>query len=105
MPAYFVIDLDIHDPSGFKQYWHRVDRIIEKYDGRYLVAASAVEVLEGHWQPKRLTVIEFPSKARAKEFYESKDFREIVHLRLNSAKTNLVLVEGLEAEAEGRKTN
>ena len=105
MPAYLVIDLDIHDPSGFQHYRQRVDRMIEKYDGRYLVAASLVEVLEGHWQPKRLTVIEFPSKARAKEFYKSKEFGEIVHLRLNSAKTNLVLVEGLEAKTEGLKTS
>lgn|SRR5688500_9360437 len=96
MPAYFVIDLNIHDAPGFQEYRRRVDRMIEKYDGRYLVAAATVEVLEGHWQPKRLTVIEFPSKARAREFYGSKEFREIVHFRLNSAETNLVLVEGLE---------
>jgi uncharacterized protein (DUF1330 family) len=81
MPAYFVIDLDI--------------RMIEKHGGRYLVAAAPVEVLEGHWRPKRLTLIEFPSAVRAKEFYDSKEFRDIVHLRLNSAKTNLVLAEGL----------
>jgi len=100
MPAYFVIDLDIHDAAGFQEYRRRVDGMIAKHDGRYLVAAAAVEVLEGHWQPKRLTVIEFPSKARAKEFFHSKEFREIVHLRLNSAKTNLVLVEGLEEKTQ-----
>jgi uncharacterized protein (DUF1330 family) len=95
MPAYFVIDLDIHDPAGFSAYRHRVDRMIQEYGGQYLVAAAPVEVLEGDWTPKRLTVIEFPSAARAKDFYNSTEFREIVHLRLKSAKTNLILVEGL----------
>ena len=95
MAAYFVIDLDIHDTAGFDEYVRVVSRVIEKYGGRYVVRRQAVEVLEGEWKPKRLTVIEFPSKARAKEFYDSKEFREIVHLRHRSAKTNLVLVEGV----------
>ncbi len=98
MLAYFVIDLDIHDAAGFQEYRRHVDGIIKKHGGRYRVAASAVEVLEGEWRPKRLTVIEFPSKDHAKEFYNSREFREIVHLRHNSAKTNLVLVDGLEGE-------
>lgn len=99
MPAYFVVDLDVHDAAGFEEYRRRVDGMIERYGGRYLVAAAAVEVLEGHWRPKRLTIIEFPSTARAKEFYGSEEFREIVHLRLNSAKTNLVFVEGVPQPA------
>jgi len=93
MPAYFVIDLDIHDAPGFEEYARAVSGVIQKYGGRYLVRRQAVEVLEGEWNPKRLTVIEFPSKARAKELYDTKEFREIVGLRLRSAKTNLVLVE------------
>ena len=67
--------------------------VIQKYGGRYLVRRRAVEVLEGEWNPERLTLIEFPSKARAKKFYDSPEFREIVGLRLRSATTNLVLVE------------
>ncbi len=94
MGAYFVIDLDVHDAAGFDEYVRVVSGVIEKYGGRYLVYRAGVEVLEGDWKPKRLTVIEFPSKARAKEFYDSKEFREIVHLRHRSAKTNLILVEG-----------
>lgn len=66
MAAYFVIDLDIHDTVGFDEYVRVVSRVIEKYGGRYVVRREAVEVLEGEWKPKRLTVIEFPSKARAR---------------------------------------
>lgn len=99
MAAYFIVDLDVHDAAGFDEYVRVVSGVIEKYGGRYLVRREAVEVLEGGWKPKRLTVIEFPSKARAKEFYDSKEFREIVHLRHRSARTNLVLVEGLREQA------
>jgi uncharacterized protein (DUF1330 family) len=51
--------------------------------------------LEGDWAPKKITVIEFPSRARAKEFFGSPEFREVVGLRHKSAKTNLILVGDL----------
>lgn len=74
--------------------WRAVCGGIEKYGGRYLVYRAAIEVLEGGCKPRRLTVIEFPTTARAKEFHDSREFREIVDFRLRSATTNLVLVEG-----------
>lgn len=95
MPAYFIVDLDIRDAHGFEDYRRVVPSLIEKYGGRYLVRGGAFEVLEGEWAPRRLTVIEFPSAARAKDFYGSKEYREIIGLRLKSARTNLVLVEGV----------
>ncbi len=76
MAAYFVVDLEITNPAGFEEYRRLVPPVIAKYDGRYLVRGGAFEVLEGEWKPKRLTVIEFPSAARAKEFYSSKEYRK-----------------------------
>ena len=96
MPAYFIVDLDIRDRVGFQAYVRAVEPVLKKFGARYLVAGQeAIEVLEGDWMPKKLTVIEFPSKARAKEFFGSPEFREVVGLRHKSAKTNLVPVEGL----------
>lgn len=99
MPAYFVIDLDIHDAAGFDEYARAVSGVLQKYGGRYLVRRRAVDVLEGEWHPRRLTVIEFLTKAHATQFYDSSEFREVVRLRLRSARTNLVLVE--EPPGEG----
>ena len=94
MSAYFVVDLDVTDAAGFEQYRRVVSPVIEKYGGRFLVRGGKVEVLEGQWKPKRLTLIEFPNAARATEFYNSADYQKIIGLRLNAARTNLVLVEG-----------
>jgi uncharacterized protein (DUF1330 family) len=99
VPAYFVIDLDVHDAAGFDEYARSVSGLLEKFGGRYLVRRRAVDVLEGEWHPRRLTVIEFPTKARARQFYESSEFQQIVGLRLRSARTNLVLVEEPQGEA------
>lgn len=95
MAAYFIVDLDVTDSAGFEEYRRVVPPVIEKYGGRFVARAGAVEVLEGEWKPKRLTLIEFPNAARAKEFYSSQEYRKIIGLRLKAAKTNLVLVEGL----------
>ena len=95
MAAYFVVDLDVADAAGFEEYRRVVPAVIAKYGGRYLVRGAAFEVLEGQHKPKRLTVIEFPSVARAKEFYDSKDYQAIIGLRHKTAKTSLVLVEGV----------
>lgn len=99
MPAYFVIDLDIHDAAGFDEYARLVSPLLEKYGGRYLVRRRPAEILEGTWYPKRLTIIEFPSAARARAFYASTGFRDIVGHRLRSARTNLVLVEEPDGDA------
>jgi uncharacterized protein (DUF1330 family) len=94
MAAYFIVDLDVTDATGFEEYRRIVPPVLEKYGGRFMVRGGTAEVLEGQWKPKRLTVIEFPSAARAKEFYNSQEYRQIIGLRVRAAKTNLVLVEG-----------
>lgn len=103
MSAYFIVDLDIHDRAGFSAYAAAVGPVLEKFGAKYLVAGpkgDAIEVLEGDWAPKKLTLIEFPSRDRALEFFRSSEFREVVGLRHNSARTNLVLVEGVEADMQ-----
>jgi uncharacterized protein (DUF1330 family) len=95
MSAYFIVDLDIRDHVGFQAYARAVGPVLEKFGARYLVsgeAGEAIEVLEGDWRPQKITVIEFPSRARAKEFFGSPEFREVVGLRHKSAKTNLILI-------------
>ena len=95
MPAYLVADLDIKDTAGFEEYRKLVPATIQKYGGRYLVRGGQLEKLEGEWQPKRLVVLEFPSLEQAKRWYNSEEYRGPKALRLKTAKTNLILVEGL----------
>ena len=64
--AYFIVDIDIGDMDRMQEYREAVPRTIEKYGGRYLVRTGRWEVLEGHWQPKRVVVLEFPSVEQAK---------------------------------------
>ena len=95
MPAYLVADIDIKHTAGFEEYRKLVPATIQKYGGRYLVRGGQFEKLEGEWQPKRLAVIEFPSLEQAKRWYNSEEYRGPKAMRFKTAKTNLILVEGL----------
>ncbi|MDP6550063.1 MAG: DUF1330 domain-containing protein [Dehalococcoidia bacterium] len=94
MAAYLVVDIDVTDPEAYEEYRSLVPPLIAKYGGRYLVRGGAFEKLEGGWTPKRLVLLEFPSAGRAKEFYESEEYRPVKEIRLRSANSSVVLVEG-----------
>lgn len=94
MPAYFIADLEVTDPTGFAEYRQLVPDTIEKYGGRYLVRGGAVETLEGDWQPQRIVVVEFPSLEQARRWYHSEEYSGPKALRFKSAQTDLILVEG-----------
>lgn len=95
MPAYCIVDVEVIDPAGFEEYRQLVPATVQKYGGRFLVRGGAAETLEGDWQPKRVVVLEFPSLEQAKCWYNSEDYRDPKALRFKTAKSNLILVEGV----------
>jgi uncharacterized protein (DUF1330 family) len=94
MPAIVIADVEITDAAGFEEYRARVPATIAQYGGRYLVRGAATEVKEGDWSPRRLIVLEFPSLARAREWFASPEYAPLIVLRQRSAKTKLVFAEG-----------
>jgi uncharacterized protein (DUF1330 family) len=95
MAAYFIADVDVNDPEAIEEYRQGVPATVAKYGGKFLVRGGAYEKLEGQWEPKRLVLLEFPSVAEAKRWYDSAEYRELKALRFKAAKTDLVLVEGV----------
>ena len=95
MAAYVLADVDVSDPALFEEYRGKVSATIQQYGGRYIVRGGGAEVLEGEWQPHRMVVLEFPSLARAKEWYNSPEYKPLIALRQRAANTQVVLVEGV----------
>ena len=95
MTAYLIADIEVTDPVGYEEYKKLVPAIIAAYGGRYLARGGATDVLEGTWRPRRSAIIEFPSLASVKAFWNSKEYKPLRALRERSAKSNLVVVEGL----------
>jgi uncharacterized protein (DUF1330 family) len=95
MAAYLILDIHVKDPEEYAAYRERAPATLEQYGGRYLVRGGPHETVEGDWNPERVVVVEFPSVERAKEWYASPEYQEIVGLRLRAAPGNTLLVEGV----------
>ena len=96
MSAYLVGQVTIHDHAEYEKYLAGVMDTLAPFDGRPLVAADEVQVLEGTWAATRTVVVEFPSIDHAKRWYESPKYKSIVQHRFKAAASNLVLAEGFK---------
>jgi uncharacterized protein (DUF1330 family) len=95
MPAYLIVETDIHDPEQYERYKAASPGAVAAGGGRFLVRGGELAVLEGDWQPKRLVVLEFESLEAAKRFYESEQYQEAKRLRDGAADLRMVAVEGV----------
>ena len=95
MPAYVIIETDIHDPEQYELYKQATPAAVAAYGGRFIVRGGQLAVLEGDWQPKRLVLLEFPDLDAAKRFYESPEYQKAKRLREGAARFNMVAVEGV----------
>jgi len=95
MAAYFIVDLDVTDPAGFREYQQLVGATIEQYGGKYLVRGGAAETLEGDWLTHRMVMLEFASVEQAKRWYASEEYAAIKDIRVRTAKTEMILVQGV----------
>jgi uncharacterized protein (DUF1330 family) len=94
MPAYVVVDIQVQDPARYEEYKRQAAPSVTAFGGRYLVRGGALTKLEGDWTPGRFVILEFPSVARAKEWWNSDLYRPIKAIRHATARSNMVLVEG-----------
>lgn len=95
MPAYVIVETDIHDAAGYEEYKKLAAPTVALYGGKYLARGGKLEVFEGEWQPTRLVLLEFPSLARAREWFHCPEYAPIKGIRHRTAKTKMVVVEGL----------
>jgi uncharacterized protein (DUF1330 family) len=94
MPAYLIANIEVTDPAGFERYRTEVPAVIAAHGGRYLVRGGEKRVLEGNLPLQRLVILEFPSVQAAQAFYDSPDYAPLLKLRLDSTRSDAVIVEG-----------
>lgn len=95
MAAYVVLDMEITDLEGFKEYQEHAGAVIERYGGKHLVRGGTLEVLEGDWQFHRLVILEFESVEQVMRFYNSEEYTPLKALRLKTTNSREFVVQGL----------
>ena len=94
MTAYVIVDIEVTDPEGYKEYIKVAPPAVALYGGKYIARGGANETLEGEWQAKRLVILEFPDMEQAKKWLNSEEYAPARAMRHKYAKTNMVVVEG-----------
>lgn len=95
MLAYVISEVEVRDGEAMEAYRALAATTIAEYGGRYLARAGAAEVVEGGPPPKTIIIVEFPSMARARQWYASAEYAEALKLRRTALERRLMFVEGV----------
>ncbi len=95
MPAYLISQIEVHDPKGYEEYRKLVGASLAKYGGKFVARGGRIDVLEGDWKPKRVVICEFESLERARQWYESAEYRPAMDIRQKTSDAKIIVVEGI----------
>ena len=98
-----VLDITVHDSLQYQQYRIRVESLIEKFGGIYLVRSGGMAFdkdperkvipVEGNWNPNRFIIVEWNSMEELQKFSTSAEYKNVSKLRENSASTKSIIVK------------
>ena len=95
MAAYLIGDVEVIDAAGYDVYRQQVPATIAAYGGRYLARGGAIETLEGGWAPQRCVILEFPSMAQLKTWWDSPEYVPLRAIRERTTHSRIIVTEGL----------
>ncbi len=93
--GYLVFRARFHDAEALSAYGRAVAALAGEFGGRFLVVASAPELMEGTDDGRRLVILRFPSVAKARAFWTSEAYADVKRLREGAGEVDAVLVEGI----------
>ncbi|MDQ3684258.1 MAG: DUF1330 domain-containing protein [Acidobacteriota bacterium] len=95
MAAYVVVEVEVRDRERYETYKQMVPASLAAYGGWFIVRGGKAESLEGEWTPGRVVILEFPTAEQAKAWWSSAEYAEAKGLRQATARTQMILVEGV----------
>ncbi|MBP2680647.1 MAG: hypothetical protein H6Q78_510 [Candidatus Krumholzibacteriota bacterium] len=95
MSAYVIARIEITDWDRYREYVKATPAVIAKFGGRFIARGGETITLEGPAETRRVVLIEFPSLDRARAFYDSPEYREVMKLREGAADASLVAIAGV----------
>ena len=95
MAGYVIAIVEVINPEGYAEYSRQVPATIAKYGGRYLVRGGTMELREGEWPGPRTVILEFPSLSRAREWYDSPEYKPLRPTRQANSRARIAFFEGV----------
>jgi uncharacterized protein (DUF1330 family) len=96
MTAYYITHrVTEGDAETMALYSSRVNATFEPYGGQKIVRTGDIGIIEGDWDPDRMTIIQFPDRASLKAWYEGPEYAELKAMRHAVMKSNAIAVDGV----------
>ena len=95
MKGYVISEVEVLDEEQAAEYRRLAEASILEYGGRYIVRGAAADVVEGEPSGRRIVIVEFPSLARAREWYASDSYARALAIRQSALDRRLTFVEGV----------
>ena len=94
MSAYLIANVRVTNPEKYEEYRRFSTLAKRAHDVKVLVRGGQVESLEGS-EPGRTVILEFPTMAAARLFYNSAQYRRARNAREGAAIMTMYVVEGV----------
>lgn len=95
MKCYAVARINVTDRGWVADYLAQVTPMVERHGGRYLARTPRFERLEGDGPlPQLMLLIEWPSHAAARVFYDSDEYKPFREARIAGSTGEFLLVPG-----------
>ncbi|HIF35133.1 MAG TPA: DUF1330 domain-containing protein [Candidatus Thioglobus sp.] len=92
--GYVIGHMLVHDNEGYEKFIQLAGPVISEYGGKVLVRNPNPEIKEGKDSGIAI-VLEFENIDNARKFYESEKYTKAREIRMLSAETDLIIVEGI----------
>jgi len=92
--AYIIVEVETTDEALMAEYRTHTPGAVAKFGGKFIVRGGKTRTLEGGWTPSRVVMLEFPTYAKAEEFYDSDHYKPLLAMRLKAGKSKAILVDG-----------
>ncbi|MEL7153798.1 MAG: DUF1330 domain-containing protein [Pseudomonadota bacterium] len=93
--GYVVAQITVTDPDAYPAYVAKVQPIIAKFGGEFIVRGGKSVSYEGTPPGDRTVVVRFPSYEKAMEWYDSEDYAEAKAMRMAASTSVQTIVEGV----------
>jgi uncharacterized protein (DUF1330 family) len=94
MSVYVIVQGRVENQGLLDQYLAKAGSTIKSHQGRTIAFDDHPEVVEGKIEQPRTVIVEFPSMAAFRAWYDSPEYQEILPLRLNSTPGTLIVAKG-----------
>jgi uncharacterized protein (DUF1330 family) len=93
MSAYIVADVIVTNEAQMAEYRQWSTRAMQEFDAEIVVRGGDPEVLEGTWAPKRIVILKFSDRARARAYYSSATYTRARKVREHAGSIQMILVD------------